>query len=231
MKTIGLIGGLGPEATIEYYRMINTLCFEKTGGTHYPEMRIVSLDLFEFLALAEKDDREGAVQLFREAIGALHESGSDLAIICAVTPHMVFDRLEAVSPIPLISLVRETSKRVMRMGIKKVGLLGTRFTMSSSMFQEELSTCGVEVFVPGIEDQEFIHGKLEKEISRGIIEDKTREGIYSIIEKMVTRHSIRGVILGCTELPLIIDEPRYGVELLNSVEIHVESAVEYSLEE
>jgi aspartate racemase len=157
-------------------------------------------------------------------------TGADFGFISANTPHIVFDRVKGKSPIPLVSIVEETCKAVSARGIKRIGFLGTKFSMQSGFYQKEFSGGGIRVFVPDIGEQNYIHGKLETEIELGIFLDETREGLLKIVERMIRDDGIEGVILGCTELPLILTKDEFGIPFFNTSEIHVNSILKYYME-
>lgn len=141
----------------------------------------------------------------------------------------MFDEVESRSPIPMLSIVDETCRRAETLELKKLGLMGTGFTMESDFFQKPFYEKGITVVSPDEEDQKYIHDKLMSEIELGIIKDSTREGLLSIVKKMIKQESIDSVILGCTELPLILDRDEFGIPFLNTTAIHVDSIVEYCI--
>lgn len=226
MKLIGIIGGLGPESTVDYYKSIID-SFRTEGSLAAPEMVIYSVDLEEVLALVSRQEWNSLIYLLVAKIKALHRAGADFAVISANTPHIVFDEVQARSPLPLLSIVTATLEKTTDLGLKNVGLLGTKFTMQRNFFSPQFSARGVSVVVPSAADQEYIHDKLMTEIELGIISDETRKGLLAVIERMITADNIDGVILGCTELPLILDKSDFGIPFLNTTAIHVESIVNY----
>lgn len=227
MKKIGIVGGLGPEPTVEYYRIITGHFHERAEG--YPRIIIYSMDVNELCRLFESEKWDEVVEILLEGIKALYDAGADFGLIAANTPHIVFDDIEKVSPIPLLSIVTETLKVIRKLKLHKVGLLGTKFTMQSNLFQKELNPEGIEVFVPDKMDQEYIQTKIYDELSVGRFYDQTRTGLLNIIKKLIDHYSIEGIILGCTELPLILDKEEYNIPFLNTTRIHAESAVAYCI--
>jgi len=226
MKQIGIIGGLGPESTVDYYKSIIE-AFRTEGSLAAPEIVIYSVNIEEVLALVAKQEWPGLIYLLVAKIKALHRAGVDFAVISANTPHIVFDEVQAKSPIPLLSIVTATLDKAKELGLKKVGLLGTKFTMQSNFFSPQFAEQGISVAVPAVADQDYIHDKLMTEIELGIFTDKTRKGLLAIIERMIAVDKIDGVILGCTELPLILERSEFGIPFLNTTAIHVESIVGY----
>lgn len=160
---------------------------------------------------------------------ALHRAGADFAVIGSNTPHIVFREVSSRSPIPMLSIIEETRKAAQKKGFKKLGLMGTRFTMESDFFKKPFGENDMVVVVPEKEDQALIHHRLFSEIELGIIKDTTREELLSIVKKMIERHSIEALILGCTELPLILKKDEFGIPFLNTTAIHAESIVNYCI--
>lgn len=229
MKRIGIIGGLGPEATVDYYRRIVDFFHQENLSLSTPEIIIYSTDIAELFRLVGDGDREALVEWLAVKVRGLEAAGADFAVISANTPHIVFDRVSAKSPIPLLSIVEATRERARSMGLKRLGLLGTKFTMEANFFGSCLAKDGIAVLVPDEADQEFIHEKLVKEIELGIFSDETRQGLLSIIGRMAGDKLLDGIILGCTELPLILEQNQCALPLLNTTEIHVSAICKYCL--
>ena len=196
----------------------------------YPEIIIYSADLSGLMKILEAGDWASLTDWLLEKLVALQKAGADFAVIGSNTPHIVFDKVSSRSPLPMLSIIEETCKSAQKRGLKKLGLLGTRFTMESDFFKKPFENKGMAVIVPDKEDQELIHQRLFSEIELGIIKDSTREELLSIVRKMIDRHSIDAVILGCTELPLILNKDEFGIPFLNTTAIHVESIVKCCLE-
>ena len=229
MRKIGIIGGLGPEPTIEYYRIITGYFQERRQG--YPRIVLYSMDVDELFALFESESYGEIVEVLAEGVDALHTAGADFGLIAANTPHIVFEELMQRSRIPFLSIVAATRGVIEEKGLGRVGLLGTSFTMKSDLFQRELAPAGVEVYVPNDEEQEYVQRKIYDELAVGRFLDETRAGLLDVVEKMVERHSIEGLILGCTELPLILDRNEFGIAFLDTTRIHAEAAIAFCLEE
>lgn len=229
MKTIGMIGGLGPESTHDYYqRLIEA--FRVPGSLAAPEIIIYSVNIEEVLDLAAKREWNHLIYLLVSKIKALHKAGADFAFISANTPHMVFDEVQAKSPIPLLSIVTATADKAKELGLKRVGLLGTLFTMKENFYAPPFTARDISVVVPSQADQEYIQDKLVREIEIGIFTEETRKGLLAVVERMIEQEKIDAVILGCTELPLILTNDEFGIPFLNTVVIHVESVVRYCSE-
>jgi aspartate racemase len=229
MKKIGIIGGIGPESTIDYYKLIIGAFHEKQADLGYPEIIIYSANLSSLMKILEAKDWENLTDWLLEKVVALHKAGAEFAVIGSNTPHIVFDKVSSRSPIPMLSIIEETRKNAQKRGLKKLGLLGTRFTMELDFFKKPFGDAGMAVVVPEKEDQELIHHRLFSEIELGIIKDSTRNELLSIAKKMIDRHFIDALILGCTELPLILNKDEFGIPFLNTTAIHAESIVSYCI--
>lgn len=229
MKKIGIIGGIGPESTLDYYRGIINAFRDHIGGMNYPDIIIYSADLTELLQILEAKDLDRLVDWLLARVEALHRAGADFAVIASNTPHVVFDELARRSPLPLLSIVEATCAKAHSLEARRPGLLGTRFTMQADFFHRPFREHGMTVVVPIAEEQQFIHEKLFSEIELGIIKDETREALLAIVKRMIERDGIDALILGCTELPLILHGEAHGIPFLNTTAIHVESIVRYCL--
>lgn len=232
MKTIGIIGGLGPEATLEYYKIITKGVQEARGGHNYPQIVIHSVNLGSYLEMADSGNWEGVAQGLIESAGMLERAGAGFALIASNTPHKVFDEVDAGTAIPMLSIVEATREVCEQKGLRKVALFGTGFTMRSDYYQKVISgRAGIEVVVPEEDEQAFIHNKVFDELVHGVFKKETREGLTLIAKRMIDELSIDGLILGCTELPLILDKETLGIPFLNTTRIHAEAAVAMCLSE
>jgi aspartate racemase len=230
MKKIGLIGGMGPESTLDYYREIINAFKNDEGIMNYPEIIIYSINLSVFLDLMKFKAYDEIVDLLLSKLTALKDAGADFAAITANTPHLFFDRLREKSPLPLISIVEATCEYADQQGLKKPGLFGTGFTMASDFYQDIFRKREMEVMVPDEDDRKVINQKLFSEIELGIFKDETRTLLVRHIGKMVQNKNIDSLILGCTEFPLILTESSYaGIPMLNTTRIHVDAIVKECL--
>lgn len=230
MKKIGLIGGLGPEATVDYYKEIIRAFSVDNEDLNYPEIIVYSVNMSEFIGLMKLKEYNKAASLLLAKLDALKKAGADFAAITANTPHLLFDELEKKSPLQLISIVEATCTEAVNRNLKKPGLFGTGFTMNASFYPEVFNRSNIEIIMPADDDKEVINQKLFSEIEHGIFKDETRNLLIDIIQKMVEEKQVDSIILGCTEFPLILNEPEYcGIPVLNTTQIHVNKIVEACL--
>ena len=230
MKTLGIIGGLGPESTIDYYQRIIALFRERTGDQHYPEFVIVSVDLAKGLDFMDANDLSGMADYLSEAIGKLTRAGADFGIISANTPHIVFDEIAPKSPIPLISIVEATCATAKARSLKRLGLFGTRYTMQAKFYPKVFTREDIDLLMPDLRDQDYIHDKYMNELVPGKFFPDTRAGLLAIVDRMKVTKAIEGVILAGTELPLILRSPDHdGIPFLDTTRIHCEAAVAHML--
>jgi len=230
MKKIGIICGLGPESTVEYYKGIVEKFRYSTDEPVYPEILLYSLNMYQFLEMVESNQWNGVIELLLNSIEALYRAGAEFAAIASNTPHIVFNEVKSKSPILIISIVEATRSKVLEMGLKRIGLMGTKFTMQSDFYQKVFSHNDLPIIVPNPNEQQEIHDKLMNEIELGIIKDTTRQRLLDIVGRMVKDDSIDSLVLGCTELPLILDKEEYGIPFLNTTSIHIDSIVHYCQE-
>lgn len=229
-KTLGIIGGVGPESTIDYYRSIIALYKKRRGDGSYPEIIINSIDLKKEIEMVERNQLTELTTYLVEEIEKLERAGADFGLIASNTPHIVFDTVQPRSPIPLISIVESAALFVKAHGLKRIALFGTKFTMAGNFYPKVFSRESIELVQPEADDRDYIHDKYMNELVNGIFQDQTRTGLLSIVDRMKERKDIDGVILAGTELPLILrDDSHNGVPLLNTTRIHVEAAVNWML--
>ena len=227
MKLLGIIGGIGPESTVDYYHTIVGLYRARKPDGSYPALVINSVDMQRLRNAFEANDRAAIVDYILPELHRLQRAGVDFGLLAANTPHIVFDELQRQSPIPLISIVAVTCEAAKMRGLKRVALFGTRFTMTAPLYPEVFSKEGIAVVIPETADQDYIHEKYLGELVNGVFLPETREGLLAIVDRMARQHGIDRVILGGTELPLILREPDHnGIPFLNTTRIHCEAAVE-----
>jgi aspartate racemase len=229
MKTIGLIGGMSWESSIEYYRIINETVKIKLGGLHSAKSVMVSVDFAEMEILQHQGKWGEAAQMLIEAARNLENSEADLIVLCTNTMHKVADDIQANVKIPLLHIADATAQVVKDSGIKKIGLLGTRFTMEEEFYKGRLSQkYGLNVIVPNAREREVIHRVIYDELVVGKIRQHSKKQYIGIIEQMVN-DGAEGIILGCTEIGLLIHKQDSQVPLFDTTRIHAEAAVEYAL--
>src|ERR1700730_463988 len=241
MKTVGIIGGIGPESTIEYYRLIIAAYREQQSGasvppvndraqdpgdTSYPSIVINSVDLSKLLRWIRANELDAFTDYLAGEIERLTRAGVDFGLLASNTPHLVFDQLRRRSPIPLISIVESTRDAALALGLKRVGLFGTRFTMKGSFYPEVFSRSGITIVVPEEDEQAYIHQTYMKELLNNIFLPETRQSLLAIVDRMKARDNIEALILGGTELPLILQDAEHnGIPFLDTTRIHVERIV------
>jgi len=230
MKILGIIGGLGPESTVDYYQRIIALYRERTGDGSYPEFIINSVNLKKGLDFMAANNLAGMADYLLEGIGKLAGAGADFGLIAANTPHIVFDDVAPKSAIPLISIVEATCAAAKTQNLKRLALFGTRYTMQATFYPKVFSREGIELLVPEPNDQDYIHDKYMNELVPGKFLPATRAGLLAIVDRMKAKSDIDGVILAGTELPLILRDPDHnGIPFLVTTKIHVEAAVDEML--
>lgn len=225
MKVLGLIGGTGPESTIDYYRLLVAKYREQADG-HSPPLVITSIDLKRMVELMTAGELETVANDLSAEIERLHKAGADLAALTANTPHIVFDELQRRSPLPLISIVEATCEEVRKRGLSTVGLFGTRFTMQAPFYPSVFSRGGVNLVLPSNQEQDYIHEIYLGELLKDVFLPETRTRLLEIADEMKRRDNIEAVILGGTELPLLLRNPEHnGLPLLDTTSIHVDQLV------
>jgi aspartate racemase len=225
MPSVGIVGGLGPESTIDYYRRILSAWAETAPGTA-PSIVIDSLDVQRALRLVEHE-RPALVEYLLASLRRLAGAGVDFAAMTANTPHIVFDELAARSPVPLLSIVEVCAGEARRRGLRRLALLGTRFTMEAPFYPSVFSRSGLSVIAPGDADRAWLHQRYVGELLRGEFRDDTRQGVVALVGRLRDDSGIDGVVLGGTELPLLLGTPVVAnVPALDTTALHVAAIVE-----
>jgi len=222
---LGIVGGLGPESTLDYYRLLIEGYRRQHDGAE-PELFIHSVSLTRLLALQNAGRRPEIVALLLASLNALHRAGADLALIASNTPHEYFEELERAAPLPLLSIVEAACRRARKLGLSRPGLLGTAFSMKADFYPRVFAREGMNVFVPSPQEQSYIHEKIFSELEFGWVLAETRRRFLQIVARLQAEQGIDGLILGCTELPLLFPEDELGLPFLNTGRIHVEAALE-----
>jgi len=226
MKTVGIIGGIGPESTIEYYRLIIAAYREQRSDESNPSIIINSVDVDRLLRWMGANELNAVTEYLAAEIDRLARAGADFGALAANTPHIVFDELSRRSAIPLISIVNATCDETQSRGLKRVALLGTRFTMQGRFYPDVFSQAGITLVVPRADEQAYIHEKYTGELLRNVFLPETRDRLLAIVDRMKDSDNVEAVILGGTELPLILRDPEHnGVPFLDTTRIHVNRIV------
>ncbi len=229
MRRIGLLGGMSWESTAEYYRLINQGISARQGGLHSAKILMSSVDFAEIEALQVAGDWDAAGAALANEASRLERAGADFVVLCTNTMHKVADRIEAAVSIPLLHLADATADAVRRAGVRRVGLLGTAFTMEQDFYRDRLTAAGLEVLIPDADDRADVHCIIYDELCLGKVLDDSRERYDEVIAKLVA-DGAEGVILGCTEIELLVDpDGPSPVPLFATTRIHAQAAVEWAL--
>jgi len=229
MKVIGLIGGMSWESTVEYYRVINQSVRERLGGLRSAKCVLYSVDFAEVAELQRREQWTEAAQLLVGAAQNVEKAGADLVLICTNTMHKLAETVQAGIGIPLLHIADATAEKVKQAGLQRVGLLGTRFTMEEKFYRRRLADqFGLEVLIPDAKDREIIHRIIYDELCVGNIRPKSKENAASIMSRLVDADA-QGIILGCTELGLLLSHGDSRVPLFDTTRLHASAAVEYAL--
>jgi aspartate racemase len=231
MHTIGIVGGIGPESTVEYYRLMIAAHRERYADGSNPSIIINSIDVAKLLGLFGANDLAGATDYLVEAVEQLARAGASRGLIAANTPHLVFDEVQRRSPIPLVSIVRATCDEVLRLGLTRVALFGTRFTMEGRFYPDVFARAGLTLVMPEPDERAYIHQKYVNELLKSVFLPETRDRLRSIVTTMKDRDRVQAIILGGTELALILKEPAVaGIPLLDTTRIHVQRVMSEAAE-
>jgi aspartate racemase len=229
MKTIGLLGGVSWESTAVYYRTLNELTKARVGETHSCPLLLYSFDFDPLRTLSFAEEWDGVSRLMCEQARRLEGAGADCILICANTMHRVAEDVQSTIQVPLISLIDAIGAEANRQNLKRVGILGTRFTMQGQFYAGRLKEhSGLEVLVPAPVDQAKIHAAIYDELTLGVFSEPTRETMRTIIGELVTRGA-EGAVLACTELPMLLSTSDAVVPLLDTTQIHCEAAIRFAL--
>lgn len=230
MKKIGLVGGTGPESTIMYYKELNSKMDNLTDGTAMPELSIESVNFHRAWSYCCQNQYEELADYISKKVTLLVEGGAEIVSLTAGTMHIVFDKVVEKTNAPLVSIPKAVCEEVLARGYKKVGLLGTIFTMEQDYMKKDLIQSSVEVIVPNKTDREFIAKRIYEELERGIVKETTLLEFNDIINKMKKENGIEAIILGCTELPLLLNDDNCAIPCLDSVEIHIQKLINLAMQ-
>lgn len=231
MKIIGLIGGMSWESTIPYYRIINQTVKQNLGGLHSAKIVLYSVDFHEIEQLQRQGDWYTAGELLANAARAVERAGADCVVLCTNTMHKVAEAIESAVEIPLLHIADATAQEIRRIGLSRVGLLGTRFTMEQDFYKKRLlERNGIEVVVPHADERDIIHRIIYEELCLGQINEDSRAQYRQIMRKMVDDEGVQGIILGCTEISLLVGASDSAVPLFDTTAIHARAAAEFVLD-
>jgi len=229
MKKAGIIGGIGPVSTLDYYTGIINGVRERIKNDNYPEIIINSVNMTEMLSYISKEDWDSLAHMLLNGIQSLADAGADFAAIASNTPHIVFDRIQKQSALPLISIVDATCSWARQRGCKTVVVIGTRFTMSSGLYSEAFKKYDITAVVPSGQEQEVIHNIIFPKLEDGIVVPEDKEKMIAIANGLLVNNEADGLVLGCTELPLMIQDGDLDTLILNTTRIHIDSIVDSML--
>ena len=228
MRTIGLLGGMSWESTAVYYRLANELVRERVGGLHSARLLLLSVDFAEIEQLQASGDWDGAGSVLAAEAARLERGGADLLVLCTNTMHKVASSIEDAISIPLLHLGDVTARAVLASGVRTVGLLGTDFTMSQPFYRERLEAHGLTVLVPSEEDRALVHRVIYDELCLGVVREESRAAYVDVVARLAAA-SAEGVILGCTEIELLLGPDDVPLPTFPTTRLHVEAAVDQAL--
>ena len=228
MKTIGLLGGTGYTSTVEYYRIINEKVNKKLGGLNFARCILYSFNYGEIDALNMKEDMQGVYKLLSDAAKRVINAGADCIVLCANTTHYFADDLARDIPVPVIHIASATAKQIVSEGLAKVGLMGTKQTMEQDFYKLKLNKEGINVLIPDDDERAFIHNTIINELLSGVINNDSKERFISIINRL-NSEGAEGIVMGCTEIPLLIKQYDVDVPLFDTLKIHALAAVDFAL--
>jgi aspartate racemase len=228
MKTIGLVGGTGWISTAEYYRIINEEVNRRLGGMNFARCVLYSLDYGEIDELQKRKNPEGICSLLLDASKKLVSAGAECVLLCANTMHMYAERVQETIPVPLIHIAAATARQIKKRNLKTVGLLGTKMTMEQDFYKKRLNQEGITVLIPEQEERAFIHRTIDSELLKGVFLRESKDRFLEIIRRLQSRGA-EGIVLGCTEIPLLIKQEDLDFPLFNTTVIHSLAAVDFAL--
>ena len=231
MKKLGLVGGMGPQSTVPYYMGIVYGVRERTSPDFFPNITVESVNVFEVLRLIGEGNTDRVTEYLLRAVGNLHAAGAEVAALTANTAHIVYDRLAVLSPIPLVSIVDATCAEAIRRGYGRVALLGTAFTMEREFYKKPFVDSGIDIVLPDSAERDYINRTITAELELGIVRPETLARYQQIISRLQAADGAEAVILGCTELPLLVSDAVSPLPVLDTVAIHTAALVDTILEE
>jgi aspartate racemase len=229
MKILGLVGGISWISTIDYYRFINEGINEKLGGLNFAQCIIYSLNFDDFQRKNTADDWDGTSKLIYKACENLKKAGAEAIVLCANTAHAVAQEVQEKIQLPLIHIADATANEIIKQGLKKVGLVGTKFTMEMDFYKSKLKEYHIETIVPSSQTvRDYLQQTIKEELGRGIVKQETKRAYIAIINLLI-KEGAEGIILGCTEIPLLIQPADVSVPIFNTTKIHSDAAIAFAL--
>ena len=225
MKKAGIIGGIGPASTLDYYDGIIKGVRALSHGEDYPRFVVNSVNMTQMIGYVAAGQTDKLTEMLAGAVSEVAAAGADFAAIASNTPHIVFDAVQSRSKLPLISIVDETCQNAVRSGCRRVVVLGTLFTMRSGLYTKAFKQCGIEAFVPDAQGQEEVYGIIYPNLENGIVLKEEKQKLLDISEQLIRIHQADALVLGCTELPLAIKKGDLDTIILDTAQIHIESIV------
>ena len=229
MKKIGLVGGTGPESTLMYYKELNSRIDQLTGGKAMPDLAIESVDFRKAWSYVSNGEKDNLADYLSENVSCLRSTGCEVISLTAGTMHLVINEIEKKTGVSLVSIPKAVAEEAANKGYKRVGLLGTIFTMEQDYMKKDLRNAGIEVCIPEKADRELVAKRIFEELELGIVKEETLKEFQTLISKMEEVQGIQAIILGCTELPLLLNEKNCPLPVLDSVEIHIRKLVEMAV--
>jgi aspartate racemase len=230
MKTIGLIGGTGWVSTLEYYRLLNLEINSRLGGLNAARCLLYSFNYNDIAELNIKSDHKGVLRMVTDAAQKLEVAGVDCIVLCANTLHFYADDLQSQISKPIVHIASATAREISKMGLTKVGLLGTKMTMEEDFYKNRLKDSNIQTIIPDVRDRAFIHRTIFNELLKNVFLDNTKTQFMDVIQKLQLQGA-DGIVLGCTEIPLLIKQNDVDIPLFNTLEIHVKAIAEFALAE
>lgn len=230
MKTIGLVGGTGWASTVEYYRIINKEINNRLDGNNFAKCILYSFNFGDVFELIKKDDMEGIYEMTLDAVIKLEKAGSDCILLCANTMHLFADKIKENISVPLIHIAEAAAREIKKKNLKKVGLLGTKITMEKDFYKSVLIKNNIDVLVPDLQVRDFIQKKITDEMVKDIFDSNTKNSFLKIIDDLMKKGA-DGIVLGCTEIPLLIKPEDVSVPVVDTLYCHSIAAVDFVLNE
>lgn len=231
MRKIGLLGGMSWESSLEYYRIINELVKSKLGGSHSAKCILHSFDFHEIEELQHGGEWKTLTNMMIQESENLKRAGAECIVICTNTMHLMAPDIEKNTGLKVIHIAEATGDEIIKRDVNRVLLLGTKFTMEGSFYRERLEDKGIQVVIPDEQDRQIIHDIIYNELILGVFKPESKQSYISIINKMIEEEGIKGVVLGCTEIPMLIKQGDVAAEIFDTTEIHSRAAVDYAINE